>query len=472
MRTHVNRREFLRRSAAAGAALGAYHAWPRAGRAWASPNEKLNLAIVGVANKGGHNLDQLTGENIAVLCDVDQNYLDAQKVRFPEARLYRDFRRMLDAEENNINAVVVSTADHTHAPATAAALVRGKHVYCEKPLTHTVHEARHVAALARQKGVATQMGTQVHAEGNYRRVVELVQAGAVGQISEVYTWCNKGWSNGRFAEGAPAPANLDWDLWLGPARERPYSAGVHPADWRRFFEYGSGTFGDMACHIMDLAFWALDLKHPTSAVATGPEVHPDGAPEWCLCEYEFAGADGRPPLKLYWSDGGRHHDLVRNTLDHGGRSLAEWGLGVLFVGDKGMLAADYGQRQLLPADKFQGFSPPPATIPDSIGHWNEWVAGCKTGSPTTCNFDYAGTMTETVLLGVVAYRAGERIEWDAANLRVTNSSAADALIRRSTVPAGSWRGCRENGPSRGTSAPPWPGISHRQQRITRVEFSR
>ena len=432
MTSLVNRREFVRRSAAAGTALALAHLPARA-RA-RSANDKLNLAFVGVANKGGHNLDQLTGENVAVLCDVDQNYLDALKERFPQSRVYRDFRRMLDAEEKNIDAVVVSTADHTHAPATAAALVRGKHVYCEKPLTHTVHEARHIAALARQHGVATQMGTQVHAEGNYRRVVELVQAGAVGPIRQVYTWCNKGWSNGRFAEGSPAPANLDWDLWLGPARERSYSRDVHPANWRRFWEYGSGTFGDMACHIMDLPFWALDLKHPTSAAAAGPEVHPDGAPEWCLCEYDFPEREEQPPVTLYWSDGGRHHDLVTSTLDAGGRPLAEWGLGILFVGEKGMLAADYGQWQLLPADGFQGFIPPEPTIPDSIGHWNEWVAACKTGSPTTCNFDYAGAMTETVLLGVVAYRAGERLEWDAAKLTVTNSSHAHSLIRKEYRP--------------------------------------
>ena len=434
MTNRLNRREFVRRSAAAGGVLALAHVNPTPGRAALSANEKLNLAFVGVANKGGHNLEQLTSENIAVLCDVDQNYLDALKERFPHAKVYRDFRRMLDAEEKNIDAVVVSTADHTHAPATAAALVRGKHVYCEKPLTHTVHEARHIAALAKRHGVATQMGTQVHAESNYRRVVGLVQAGAVGPVREVHTWCNKGWSNGRFAEGAPPPANLDWDLWLGPARERPYSSGIHPANWRRFFEYGSGTFGDMACHIMDLPFWALGLAHPTSAVAIGPEVHPDGAPEWCLCEYEFPGREGQPPVKLTWSDGGRHHDLVRETLDHGGTSLSQWGLGVLFVGEKGMLAADYGQRQLLPADKFKDFAPPPATIADSIGHWAEWVQACKTGSPTTCNFDYAGTMTETVLLGVVAYRSGERLAWDAANLKVTNSSAADALIRKEYRP--------------------------------------
>jgi predicted dehydrogenase len=425
-----HRREFLRRAASAGAVLAVAHVNPTPLRAALSANEKLNLAFVGVANKGGHNIDQLTGENVAVLCDVDENFLEAAASRFPQATKYRDFRRMLDAEEKNIDAVVVSTADHTHAPATAAAIVRGKHVYCEKPLTNTVHEARLVATLAARHGVATQMGTQVHAEGNYRRVVELIRGGAIGPVREVYSWCNKNWSDGRFGPPQPAPANLDWDLWLGPARERPYSADIHPANWRRFWEYGSGTFGDMACHVMDLPFWALDLRHPTSVAATGPEVHPDGAPAWCLADYEFPARGDLPAVKFHWSDGGHHHDLVRDTRDAGGTPLSQWGLGVLFVGDDGMLLADYGQRQLLPVEKFKDYQPPAASIPDSIGHWNEWVAACKTGSPTTCNFDYAGALTETVLLGVAAFRAGERLEWDGAECRATNTSAADAFLSR------------------------------------------
>ena len=268
MSLRTTRRQFLRTSASAIAA-GVWVAG-RGVRAADSPNERLNLAIVGAANKGWHNVQNLTSENIVALCDVDANYLARAAETYPEARQYRDYRKMLEAEQAKIDAVVVSTADHTHAPATAAALDLGKHVYCEKPLTHTVREARTVAELARRNKLATQMGIQIHAESNYRRVVELVQSGAIGPISEVYTWCNKGWSNGRFeAWDGPPPANLDWNLWLGPAQERPYSPNIHPANWRRFWDYGSGTFGDMACHIMDLPFWALELRHPTSVTCEG-----------------------------------------------------------------------------------------------------------------------------------------------------------------------------------------------------------
>jgi predicted dehydrogenase len=384
-----------------------------------------------VANKGGHNIDQLTSQNIVALCDVDANFLARAGERFPQARQYRDYRRLLDAEQNKIDAVVVSTADHTHAPPTSIALSLGKHVYCEKPLTHTVEEARTMARLAARYKVATQMGTQIHAGGNYRRVVELIESGAIGPVTEVYNWCNKGWSDGRFvASDMPSPAHLDWDLWLGPARQRPYCPNIHPANWRRFWEYGSGTFGDMACHVMDLPFWALGLRHPTAVRAEGPELHPDGAPNWVKCQYDFPAREGRPAVRLYWSDGGAHHDLVKSTTDPQGKPLSNWGLGVLFVGEKGMLAADYGRHLLLPQDKFAGFQPPPRSIPDSIGHWNEWVRACKTGEPTTCNFEYSGALTETVLLGIVAFRSGQPIQWNAAELKCPGTPAAEQYVKK------------------------------------------
>lgn len=427
MPPHFSRREFLSHSAAAAWFVGhSLSSWA----APKSPNDKLNLAIIGCGNKGAHNVDQLTHENIVALCDVDSNYLNAQAERFPMAARFSDYRKMLDQEANRIDAVVVSTADHTHAPATAAALSLGKHVYCEKPLTHTVKEARTIAELAAKHKVATQMGTQIHAENNYRRVVEIIQSGAIGAVREVHNWCNKGWSDGRFGPAKPVPANLDWDNWLGPAKVREYCDGIHPANWRRFWEYGSGTFGDMAAHVMDLPFWALGLRHPTSVQCAGPAVHPDGAPAWVKATYEFPAREKQPPVKFTWSDGGAHFDLVKDTKDLEGKSLSEWGLGILFVGDKGLLAADYGRYLLLPTNTFAGFQPPPKTIPDSIGHWKEWTTACKTGSPTLCNFDYAGALTETILLGIVAYRTGEKLDWDPVALQAKNSKAADNFVTK------------------------------------------
>jgi predicted dehydrogenase len=394
-----------------------------------SPNEKLNIAFVGVANKGRHNIDNLRGQNVVALCDVDANNLAAAAKDFPKATQHRDWRKMLDAEHKHIDAVVVSTPDHSHAGPTARAITLGKHVYCEKPLTHTVQEARTIARLAAKHKVVTQMGTQIHAESNYRRVVEIIQSGAIGQVRDVYTWCNKGWSDGRFEE-ADKPAYLDWDLWLGPAKKRSYCKGIHPFYWRCFWEYGSGTFGDMACHIMDLPFWALKLRYPTSVEAKGPPIHPDGAPKWVLARYEFPARGDLPAVNLHWSDGGKHHDLVNKIKDHEGKPLGAWDPAALFVGDKGMLAADYGRHQLLPKKEFEGFKPPAKSIPDSVGHWNEWVQACKTGKPTTCNFDYSGALTETVLLGVVAYRSGEKLQWDAKKLRVTNTTKAEEFLKQ------------------------------------------
>lgn len=430
MPTAVSRRRFLGSSLTASLVGAGFFSSHTRAEDSKSPNNRLDIAAVGVANKGGHNLEQLTDQNIVAICDVDENFLNRAAQQFPLARRYRDYRKMLEAEANRAQAVVVSTADHTHAPASAAAISLGKHVYCEKPLAHTVTEARVLARLAAEKKVATQMGTQIHATENYRRVVELVQSGAIGTVQEVYCWCNKGWSDGRFRPSpTPAPSSLDWDLWLGPAKQRPYCLDIHPGNWRRFWEYGSGTFGDMACHVMDLPFWALGLRHPTSVECLGPELHPDGAPAWVKATYEFPTKSGGK-LPLHWSDGGAHFDVVKQTKDSRGTPLSDWGLGVLFIGEKGQLAADYGRRELLPTDRFQGVAAPPQTIPNSIGHWAEWVQACKTGSATTCNFDYSGALTETVLLGIVAFRAGEKLQWNAAELTATNSTKAAEFVTK------------------------------------------
>lgn len=420
----VSRRDFLRVGAVATGALttGAALA-PR--RGWAeSPNEKLNIGVIGTANRAEANIGGVQGENIVAVCDIDDLYLGKASERFPQAKTYRDYRKLL--EQPGIDAVVVSTPDHIHAPASAMALAGGKHVYCEKPLAHSVFEARRLAQLAAQHKAATQMGTQIHAENNYRRVVELIQSGAIGDVREAHVWCGKTWSGGeRPTETPPVPKHIDWDLWLGPAPARPYHPTYLPANWRRWWDFGSGTLGDMACHYMDLPHWALKLRRPTAVSAEGPTVHPETTPTGLIVRYEHPARGKMPAVNLTWYDG----DLsVPPILERHG--LPGWDSGVLFVGDKGMLQADYGQLKLFPEEKFKDFKRPKEFVPNSIGHYAEWIAACKTGSPTTCNFDYSGALTECVLLGNVAFRTGQRIEWDGDKLAATNCPAAAQYVRR------------------------------------------
>jgi predicted dehydrogenase len=417
----LSRRDFLRDSALAAAGL-----WLGAGSLsarGASANDKLNIGMIGTANRAQANLAGVAGQNIVAVCDIDDNYLAAIKEKYPRAKAYNDFRKLL--EQKDIDVVVVSTADHTHAAATVTALRAGKHVYCEKPLAHTVAEARLVAKTAAKYKLATQMGTQIHAGNNYRRVVELVQSGAIGPVSECYVWCDKSWSGGeRPAEKPPVPANLHWDLWLGPAPERPYHSDYLPAKWRRWWDFGNGTLGDMACHFVDLPQWALKLNHPLTIEAEGPPVHPETTPPWLIVHYEYDAREGLPPVKLTWYDGGKRPEIVAQG------KTPDWKNGVLFIGAKGMLLADYDRYKLLPEADYQGFVPPAPFIPDSIGHYEEWIQACKTGSPTTCNFNYSGRLSETVLLGNVAYRAGCKLEWDSVALKAKNCREAERFIHR------------------------------------------
>ncbi len=418
------RRDFLKVSGAGFATIagGVWSQLPAAESK--SPNEKLNIACVGTANRASADIDGVQGENIVALCDVDKNYLDRAAARFPDARTYADYREMIDKETGKVDAVVVGTADHNHAPATIRAIRAGMHAYCEKPLTHTVQEARIIAEAAKQHNVATQMGTQIHAGDNYRRVVEIIQSGVIGDVTEVHVWVGKGWGGGDRPEGGQEPpANLNWDLWLGPAPVRPFWPGrYHPAQWRRWWDFGQGTLGDMACHYMDLPFWALKLRHPTSCEAEGPEVHPETCPLGLIVRYEFPAREGLPPVRFTWYDG----NLIPREV--AGERVP--GNGVMFVGSEGKMYADYGSYRLFPTDKFANFKPPQPTIPPSIGHHAEWIKACKDGSPTTCNFDYSGALTEAVLLGNVAYRTGQKLQWDAQQLRATNCPAADKYIRK------------------------------------------
>jgi len=318
----------------------------------------------------------------------------------------------------------------------------GKHCYCEKPLTRSVYEARVMANLAKEKKLVTQMGTQIHAEDNYRRVVELVQAGTIGKIGDVHVWMGAG--TRKTDDGTPVfvgppvptdmsqpdaptdrpavPATLDWDLWLGPAAERPYHPTYAPFGWRYWWNFANGQLGDFFCHYCDLAFWALKLRHPTTVEAQGP-VHPESAAKWTIAKQQYPARGDLPAVTLTWYNGGAYPPFVKE------RNIPAWGSAVLFIGEKGMLIADYNRHALLPKEKFADFKRPDPSIPASIGHHREWIEACKTGGPTTCNFDYSGALTEAALLCNVALRTGKKLTWDAANLKAVGCPEADVYLR-------------------------------------------
>jgi predicted dehydrogenase len=392
-----------------------------------SPNEKLNIGIIGVYSRGAANMAAMESENIVALCDVDENYLAGAAKKHPKAKTYIDWRKMID--QKDIDAVVVSTAEHTHALASVMAMKRGKHVYCEKPLAHSVYEARVMRETSQQMKVATQMGTQIHATDNYRRVVELIQSGAIGPVSEAHVWVDQGIEGPRSRpqETPPVPKTLHWDLWLGPAPARPY----HPCyfkdrsmSWQNWWDFGNGALGDMGSHTIDLPFWALQLQHPTTVEAKGTlPVRPETYPDQLIVRWEYPARGSRPPVKLTW------YDRKQRPKSPEGVDLTSWHLGMMFVGAKGTLLADYGRRILLPEADFKGFQPPKASIPPSLGHHQEWIHACKTGAPTLCNFEYSGRLVENNLLGTVAFRVGKKLEWDAENLQARNCPEADAFIR-------------------------------------------
>jgi predicted dehydrogenase len=421
MQYNLSRRTFLKTSLLTTAGF-----WVGTGAALArrvTANEKLNLGIVGTINRARANINGVQGENIVAICDIDDKLLAAARADFPKAKTYPDFRKMLDRRD--LDAVVVSTPDHTHAVATMAALKSGRHVYCEKPLAHEVFEVRAVTEEALKRKLATQVGTQIHATDNYRRVVELIEQNAIGPVSEVHVWCGRVYQGqARPVATPPIPKGLHWDLWLGPAPARPYNPIYQPRSWRMWWDFGGGVLGDMGSHYLDLPFWALKLRAPTHVEAEGPPVDSETPPNWLIVRHQFPARGPLPAVKVTWYNGERLPELVKQG------KAPKWPAGVLFVGAKGMLAADYQRRRLLPEKDFAGFEPPAPYIPDSIGHHEEWIAACKGGAPAQCNFSYGGPLAETVLLGNVAYRTGQKLEWDTAACRVTNTRDADQFIRR------------------------------------------
>ncbi len=430
----LTRRQVLRNGSLAGIAL--WTTCKVSGEEPAkSPSEKLNLVGIGVGGRGGADVMGCAHENFIALCDVDDSRASGTFGKFPLAKKYKDFRKMLSELEKQIDAVVIGTPDHTHAAPGVMAMKMGKHCYCEKPLTHSVFEARAMTDAAVENKLVTQMGTQIHAGDNYRRAVELVQSGAIGQVAEVHVWLGANFKGPAVPDPAattqpdaptdePAvPEGLDWDLWLGPAPYRPYHSAYCPFAWRSWWTFGNGQLGDFFCHYCDLAFWALDLKYPLTVESTGP-VHPESASRWTISRHEYPARGEKPPVKLNWYNGGPYPALVKE------KNVPQWGSAVLFVGEKGMLIADYGRHQLLPEEKFADFHRPEPFIPNSIGHHREWTEACKTGGPTTCDFSYSGPLTEAALLSNVALRVGKKLTWDAENLKATNCPEADAYLKR------------------------------------------
>ncbi len=389
-----------------------------------SPNEKMNVAVIGIGGRSRGILNEgVKAENIVALCDVDENRGKATFNEYPKAKKFRDFRNMFDAMHKEIDGVVVCTPDHSHCIPAVTAMRLGKHCYCEKPLGNTVWESRMMTEAAKENKVATQMGTQIHSLDNYRRVVEKIQAGAIGPVREVHVYSGAKYRGTLPTEFPPAPEGLDWDRWIGPAQYRPYSNKICPFAWRGFWDYGSGGLGDFGCHYGDLAFWALNLKYPLTCEAEGPEVDPVVTSIGLTVRYTFPARGDMPALKYTWYDGDERPELIKQG------KVDNWGSGVLFIGDKGMLHSNYSKHVLLPEEKFADYQAPEPTIPKSIGHQKEWIVACKTGSPTTCNFDYSGALTETVMLGKAAYRSGKKIDWDPVNLKAKGCPEADQYLR-------------------------------------------
>jgi len=444
----INRRHFIYTSALAAGALGLGAPELMARANFKSPNEKLDIAGVGTAGRAAADLEGVSGENIVALCDVDSNSLANALKKYPGARTYSDYRVMLE-KEKTIDAVTVAVPDHHHAPAAIRAIKAGKHVYVEKPLTHTVWEARQLTLAARKYKVATQMGNQGHSGKGIREMCEIIWAGSIGQVKEVHCWTDR--AKGWWAQGVhrppgsdPVPAHLDWDKWIGPAPMRPFLNAwpanlqtrlgknvYHPFDWRGWWDFGCGALGDMACHIMDCPQMALKLGPPdTVEMISSSPIVPEMPPVESVLRYEFPSRGELPACTLMWYDSGQK---PAKPAEMEAEKLGD--NGILFIGDKGKLVAGvYGESpKLLPESSMADYKRPPQTIPrvpENSPH-KDWIRACKGGLAACSNFDISGPFTEWVLLGNLAMRLGKKLHWDSEHMHVTNAPEAEALIRGS-----------------------------------------
>ena len=442
----ISRRKFV----STAAAVSAFTIVPRhvlGGVKYKAPSEKLNVAGVGVGGMGGGNIKRCSGENIVALCDVDSNYAKGTFKSYPKAKTYSDYRKMFD-KQKDIDAVVIATPDHTHAVIAMAAIKAGKHVYVQKPLTFTVKEARLLTEAAREAGVATQMGNQGRSGEGARLITEWINDGAIGEVTEVDAWTNRPiWRQGMpRPEGNHAvPDSMDWDLWIGPAPMRLYHPAYHPKFWRGYWDFGTGALGDMACHVIDPVFMALDLKYPTSfeasranelaikGISWGKIVkEPDSYPAACKVHYEFPKRGDKPAVTLNWYDGGLLPRRPEGLEDS--RRLGDGGSGLIFHGTKAkIMCGCYGSSpRIIPETRMRSYKRPEKTIervPE--GHEQNWINACKGGKKACSNFEVSGPLAETVLAGNLAIRfPGKKIKWDGDNMKVTNNAQADAHVHR------------------------------------------
>ncbi len=436
----MNRRKFLHSSGASVAAFTILQAG--SARTYAA-NEKLNIAAIAAGGKAVSGIAGLASENFVALADVDWARAAGTFKKYPKAPRFKDYREMLDKHGKEIDAVIVSTPDHHHFHASMAAIRMGKHVYCEKPLTHSIWEARTLTEAARKAGVATQMGNQAQANEQTRVVQEFVMDGAVGQVREAHIWTDrpaKGlfgeyWPQGvgRPKEQPKAPGSLDWDLWLGPAPERPYHPAYAPRVWRGWWDFGTGALGDIACHFFDPVFRALKLGAPESVEATSTRINEETYPVGSTITYHFPQRGDMAPVKLVWYDGGLRP--ARPDVVTKGDVMGTNGL--LLIGDDGALLSDWNQWRLLPEKRAKAYGAPPKKLKRSPGHHQEFINACKGGEKAGSNFDWAGPMTETVLLGNVALRpqlredlTKDRLLWDGKAMKFSNHEGANAFLRR------------------------------------------
>ncbi len=471
MKSKLDRRSFLAQSATMATGVLVLPRHVLGGPGYRAPSDQLNVAAVGAGGRGQSVLQGVTGfneetgtmlENVVALCDVDDERAANSYERYADATRYRDYRVMLDEMHNSIDAVIIATPDHMHAAPAMAAMQLGKHVYVEKPLTHDVYEARKLTEAAQEYGVVTQMGNQGNSGEGIRQICEWIWAGVIGDVTEVYTWTNRPvWPQGlvRPAETPPVPATLDWDLWLGTAPYRPYHPAYLPFSWRGWWDFGTGALGDMACHIVDPVFKALKLGYPESVEASAsvfvenwsPIDNLESAPNSSMIRFKFPGRDGMPPVEVMWLDGGLLPPRPDGLKDD--ENMGDGGGGCLFHGSKGtIMCGTYGaEPTLLPTSDMLDFEAPSQMLDrvegGSAGHQRVWVEACKGGPPCSSNFDYAGPLTEMILIGNLAirsfmtpdessdgrrrsYSGRKRLYWDSENLRVTNHEAANQFVRR------------------------------------------